>query len=83
MVSFILDFGEKQDGDYRVCLACGSRTMLVSCPKAWRVDQEAFRPGERTDQDESVPDEVEVSAEVTGQWCDSCKKLTSICIHQH
>ena len=84
MISLMLNIGERDVADgYRECLACGSKTMLVSALSYWIVDQEAFKADERTDHDPDIPGEVEVSAEITGHWCDNCDKLTAICVHQN
>lgn len=80
--SFILQFGEHQDGDYHVCNTCGRWTMLVSAYPTWEVDPEAFKSGEITDRDPEIPDNVDVTGELTGHWCPGCEKLTCLCFHQ-
>ena len=82
MASVMIELGETQRDGYQVCDKCGTKTMLISAPSCWSVDQEAFMSGERTDNNPDVPEYVEVGAEVTGHWCDSCEKLTSVSMHQ-
>jgi len=82
MISFGSSFGERMRDGYHECLKCGGRTMLVSAGPYWSVDQEAFKSGERTDDDEDVPDEVNVTDEVCGHWCDHCGQLTSFSFAQ-
>ncbi len=78
--SLILNFGERDTHDgYSECLDCGSRTMLVSAMSHWTIDDEPFKAGENFD---VGMDMVEVSAEITGHWCNSCEKLTTLCVHQ-
>ena len=60
---------------YWLCNKCNSKTMLVSCPAYWSVDQETFKNGEPTPED--TPQEVFVG-EVCGHWCPTCEILVSL-----
>ena len=71
--------GEKEYPDgYRRCKKCDSKTMLISAMDDWSVDQEAFKNGERTDRDESVPESVIVGEEISAHWCNKCEKITPL-----
>lgn len=71
-----LQFCERDDSDgYHYCLACGAKTILVSAPMSWSVDGEPYKADEQIELDF---EDVELSEEVTGHWCEQCNKLTSL-----
>ena len=78
MTHVTASFGELPQPDGSLCAVCKERLALIIAPTWWRVDQEAFVSGERTDDDEDVPDEVEVCDEVTAHYCLRCERIRSI-----
>lgn len=72
-----MDFGEHDEDGYSRCNACGNKTVLISSPCCnWSVDSEPFKAGEEATGD--VPDDVEVSEEVTAHFCLTCDCITSL-----
>ena len=70
--------GEVNDGDYSRCDKCGEKTMLISAPTFWRVDQEPFKSDERAE----APQEVEVHDETSAHYCNNCGRITSLSFNQ-
>lgn len=74
-IHFTSTFGERDDGKYHRCNKCDSKTMLISAPTHWDVDQEPFANGEI----EAVEDGyVEVTDEVSAHYCPECRHITSL-----
>lgn len=80
-----MEIGEYDDGEDTVCAACGARTALIYPVGTWAVDPEPFRDGEekgRTEEEDEIPDEVDVDAEVSAHYCLQCGKITSLSFNQ-
>lgn len=60
---------------YLRCNKCGEKLMLVTTSGYFKVDEEAFKPGEGNP--EGLVDEVFVG-EVSGHWCGECEMLVSL-----
>jgi hypothetical protein len=74
-------FGETDSHDgYHRCNACKTKTMLISSPMNWSVDEEPYRADERIETE--VGDNVDIPAEVTGHFCPDCNKITSFSVNQ-
>ena len=53
--------------------------MLICADVGWNVDSEPYKADEKV---EDVPDCVEIDAEVTGHYCETCGKMTSLSFNQ-
>lgn len=70
--------GEVNDGDYSRCDKCGEKTMLISAPTYWSVDQEPFKADERVE----ALKEVEVYDEISAHYCNNCNRITNLSFNQ-
>ena len=79
-------FGESPNGK---CRTCGAPVILICAPTCWDVDRDSYRElhppqhdDEDADDDDDVIDSLEIDAEVTGHWCETCGEMTSISFNQ-
>jgi hypothetical protein len=66
------------EAGYSICDTCGSRTLLVYPTSYWNVDSEPYKSGEPDVED---PADVEIDAEVSGHFCPTCRRLTSLSVN--
>ena len=62
------------EGHHR-CNTCDTKTLLVTAPCEWEIDEEPYKSGENSA--EELPDSVFVG-EVSGHWCSKCEMLVSL-----
>ena len=72
--------GEHEASGYHCCDVCKTKTMLVSAPSSWSVNEEPYKSDERVETDEG--DYVEISAEVSAHFCPECRTITSFSFNQ-
>jgi hypothetical protein len=60
------------------CNRCGRKIVLISAYAFWRVDDDAYREDETDEERDEMPDNVEISEEITAHWCNKCEVITSL-----
>lgn len=72
--------GETESDGYHFCEQCGGKTMLISAPRSWSVDDEPYKADERMETEEGNC--VEISAELSAHFCADCRLITSLSFNQ-